>query len=43
MHAQDINILHFKPGGFDLINNPAERAGSVCTGEDVFIHEETPM
>jgi hypothetical protein len=42
MHAQDINILHFKPGSFDLVDNPAERARSICTREDVFIHEETP-
>ena len=42
MHAKDINTLNLEPGCLDLVDDPADGAGGIGTGEDVFVHEETP-
>jgi hypothetical protein len=42
VYAEDVDVLHLEADGFELVDDPAERAGGVGTGEDVFVHEETP-
>ena len=39
---QGRDVLNFKSVGFDLVNDPSEGAGGIGTGEDVFVHEESP-
>lgn len=38
VHAEDIDGLDFKVGGFELLDDPAEGEGGVRTGEDVLVH-----
>ena len=42
VNAKDVDALDFEAGGLDLVDDPAKRAGSVGSREDVFVHEETP-
>ena len=42
VYTKDVDVLNFKSVGFDLVNDPSEGAGGVGTGEDVFVHEESP-
>ncbi len=42
VYTKDIKGLDFEAGSLDLVNDPSERAAGVGTGEDVFVHEETP-
>ncbi len=43
MHAENVDVLDFEAGRFELGDDPAEGAGGVGAGEDVFVHEETPI
>lgn len=40
--TKDVNVLDLETSSLNLRHDPAERAGGVSTGEDVFVHEETP-
>ena len=42
VYAHSVNVRHLKSGSFDLVNNPAQRAGGIGTGENVAAHKETP-
>lgn len=41
--AENIDVLDFKTGRLKLLDDPAERAGSIGTRENVFVHEKTPV
>jgi hypothetical protein len=42
MHPKDIDVFYLKTGSLELIDYPAKRATSVCSGKDVLVHEKTP-
>lgn len=42
MNANGVNALDLEASALQLVNDPAERSGSISTREDIFVHEETP-
>ena len=43
VNTMGIDGLDFETSAFELIDEPAERSGSVSTWEDVLVHEKTPV
>lgn len=43
MDANGINVLDLETSTLKLVDDPAKRSGGVGTGEDVLVHEETPV
>ena len=43
VYTEDIDGLDFEAGSLNLVDNPTEGAGGVCTWEDIFVHEDTPV
>jgi len=41
--AKNVNVLNLKSSGLELVDDPAKRTGGVCTGEDILVHEDTPV
>lgn len=40
--AQNVDVLDLKACALQLANNPAKRARSISTREDIFVHEKSP-
>lgn len=43
MNTNGINVLDLETSTLKLVDDPAKRSGGVGTGEDVLVHEETPV
>lgn len=42
VHANGVDVLDLKSSTFQLVDEPAQRSGSVRTWEDVLVHEQAP-
>lgn len=42
VNTDGVNVLDLKASALKLVDNPAQRSGSVGTREDVLVHEQTP-
>lgn len=43
VHPEDVGGFEFETGAFETADYPVYGAGGVGAGEDVFVHEETPV
>ena len=41
--TKNVDILNFKSSRLELTDNPTERTRGVRTGEDILVHEDTPV
>jgi len=41
--TKNIDVFDLKSSRLDLADDPAERTRGVCAGEDILVHENTPV